>query len=70
MASDNGMILVMGETGVGKSTFINALKPNAVEVGHTLKSGKSEAASINIRTIESLTVVSAIAPSGSSNPSG
>ncbi|KAI1843814.1 hypothetical protein JX265_001107 [Neoarthrinium moseri] len=38
MERDAGMILVMGETGVGKSTFINALKPNSVEVGHSLKS--------------------------------
>ncbi|KAI0018558.1 hypothetical protein F4780DRAFT_513091 [Xylariomycetidae sp. FL0641] len=38
---DSSMILVMGETGVGKSTFINALKPNAVVVGHDLHSVQS-----------------------------
>ncbi|KAH8202587.1 hypothetical protein TruAng_003298 [Truncatella angustata] len=41
MESDAGMILVMGETGVGKSTFINALKPDSVEIGHRLKSVQS-----------------------------
>ena len=35
-----GMVLVMGVTGAGKSTFINALKPESVTVGHTLESSK------------------------------
>lgn len=34
------MILVMGVTGAGKSTFVNALKPESVTVGHTLESSK------------------------------
>ncbi|KAF7523146.1 hypothetical protein G7054_g11868 [Neopestalotiopsis clavispora] len=61
MASNHGMILVMGETGVGKSTFINALKPNSVEVGHTLKSVQSRPQAVQIHLDEegqnSITVV-------------
>lgn len=35
-----GMVLVMGVTGAGKSTFVNALKPESVTVGHNLESSK------------------------------
>jgi putative ribosome biogenesis GTPase RsgA len=38
--SNGGMILVMGVTGAGKSTFINSLKPGSVVVGHGLESSK------------------------------
>ncbi|KAK4226708.1 hypothetical protein QBC38DRAFT_418468 [Podospora fimiseda] len=34
------MIMVLGITGTGKSTFINFLKPDSVQVGNTLESGK------------------------------
>ncbi|KAK3391789.1 P-loop containing nucleoside triphosphate hydrolase protein [Sordaria brevicollis] len=34
----DGMVLVMGVTGAGKSTFINTLKPGSVTVGHDLES--------------------------------
>ncbi len=41
MAETDGMVLVMGVTGSGKSTFINTLKPNSVPVGYGLESSKS-----------------------------
>lgn len=34
-----GMILVMGPTGAGKSYFIDKLKEGCVTVGHSLESG-------------------------------
>lgn len=34
------MVLVMGVTGAGKSTFVNALQPESVTVGHDLESSK------------------------------
>jgi len=39
--STNGMVLVMGVTGSGKSTFINTLKPDSVEIGHGLVASNS-----------------------------
>lgn len=41
MAETDGMVLVMGVTGSGKSTFINTLKPNAMPVGYGLESSKT-----------------------------
>lgn len=35
------MILVLGETGAGKSFFIDKLAPGRVEIGHNLESCKS-----------------------------
>ncbi|EGO57913.1 hypothetical protein NEUTE1DRAFT_63272, partial [Neurospora tetrasperma FGSC 2508] len=43
-----GMILVMGVTGAGKSTFVNALKPESVTVGHTLESTQAPPQAIQI----------------------
>jgi ABC-type lipoprotein export system ATPase subunit len=41
MAENGGMVLVMGVTGSGKSTFINTLKPNSVPVSSGLASSKT-----------------------------
>ncbi|KAK3340584.1 P-loop containing nucleoside triphosphate hydrolase protein [Neurospora tetraspora] len=43
-----GMVLVMGVTGAGKSTFVNALKPDSVTVGHTLESTQAPPQAIQI----------------------
>lgn len=40
--NSDGMILVMGATGAGKSYFINQLKQGCVTVGHSLQSRKRE----------------------------
>ncbi len=40
LTETDGMVLVMGVTGAGKSTFIDMLKPGAVTVGHGLESSK------------------------------
>lgn len=39
MQSEN-LVLVMGVTGAGKSYFVNKLKPNSVEEGHSIESRK------------------------------
>ncbi|KAK3987598.1 P-loop containing nucleoside triphosphate hydrolase protein [Cladorrhinum sp. PSN332] len=44
----HGMIMVMGVTGAGKSTFINLLKPGSVEVVHGLKSGSAPPQAVQI----------------------
>ncbi|KAK4220944.1 hypothetical protein QBC38DRAFT_429934 [Podospora fimiseda] len=46
----HGIVLVMGITGAGKSSFINLLKPDAVSVGHGLASEtkKLQAVQINL----------------------
>lgn len=36
------LVIVMGVTGSGKSSFVNQLKPGAVKVGRSLESGKSQ----------------------------
>jgi predicted GTPase len=41
MTETEGMVLVMGVTGSGKSTFINTLKPDSVPVGDGLESTPS-----------------------------
>lgn len=41
MAETDGMVLVMGVTGSGKSTLIHTLKPNSVHVGDGLESCKT-----------------------------
>jgi len=38
LASEQGMVLVMGVTGTGKSYFVNQLKTGAVVEGSTLDS--------------------------------
>lgn len=38
--SSDGIILILGVTGAGKSYFINQLKPKSVREGHSLQSGK------------------------------
>lgn len=40
LVEKEGIILVMGVTGVGKSSFINQLQPGSVVVGHTMESSK------------------------------
>lgn len=37
--SDEGIILVLGVTGAGKSYFLNKLKSHCVREGHGLQSG-------------------------------
>jgi hypothetical protein len=39
MSSNEGIILVLGVTGAGKSSFVDQLKENCVVVGHSLHSG-------------------------------
>lgn len=39
-SENEGIILVMGVTGAGKSYFINQLHPNSVKEGDTLEAGK------------------------------
>jgi ABC-type lipoprotein export system ATPase subunit len=41
MAETDGMVLVMGVTGCGKSTLVHTLKPNSVQVGDGLESSKT-----------------------------
>lgn len=38
--SSEGVILVMGVTGAGKSYFLNQLKEQSVKEGHTLFAGR------------------------------
>jgi predicted GTPase len=40
--NSDGMILVMGATGAGKSYFINQLKQGCVTVGHSLQSRRRD----------------------------
>jgi ABC-type lipoprotein export system ATPase subunit len=42
MAETDGMVLVMGVTGCGKSTLVHTLKPNSVQVGNGLESSKTK----------------------------
>ncbi|KAK1779259.1 P-loop containing nucleoside triphosphate hydrolase protein [Copromyces sp. CBS 386.78] len=56
-----GIILIMGVTGVGKSTFINQLKPGSAVVGHTMESTTQTPQAVKIvldeAKTESVTVV-------------
>ena len=36
-----GMVLVMGVTGAGKSSFVNTLKPGAVQVNKGMESSEN-----------------------------
>ena len=38
--SSEGIIMVMGVTGAGKSHFVNQLKDHSVKEGHSLRSGR------------------------------
>jgi predicted GTPase len=49
-ATSDGMVLVMGITGSGKSYFVNQLKSGAVVEGDTLESCKSKKHKLYIYT--------------------
>ncbi|KAK3391792.1 P-loop containing nucleoside triphosphate hydrolase protein, partial [Sordaria brevicollis] len=56
-----GIVLVMGVTGVGKSSFIDKLLPGSVEVGHTMESTTQNPQAVKLfldeKQTESVTVV-------------
>ncbi len=43
-ANTDGMVLILGATGSGKSAFINTLKPGSANVGHGLESSENQQA--------------------------
>lgn len=51
--SSEGVILVMGVTGAGKSYFLNQLQNHSVKEGHSLFAGKSNSARTEEATLDS-----------------
>ncbi|KAL7907856.1 P-loop containing nucleoside triphosphate hydrolase protein [Trichoderma velutinum] len=55
-SEDSVVIIVMGATGVGKSTFVSLLTDQEVEIGHDLKSCTTEVGAYSFRYNEQQTI--------------